>query len=78
MGPKGGVKILCRSDLGDPNMIAKHEKIYNDHVASPFIAVERGYVCQQCKPVAQHLYLHLLCLCMLGNKTVAPPPEKAR
>lgn len=44
MGAKGAVEILYRSELGDPEKIAKRTKDYQDRFANPFVAAERGYI----------------------------------
>ncbi|GAB4234142.1 MAG: acyl-CoA carboxylase subunit beta [Methyloligellaceae bacterium] len=44
MGPKGAAEILYRSELGDPDKIARRIKEYEKRFANPFIAAERGYV----------------------------------
>ncbi|RMF03132.1 MAG: acyl-CoA carboxylase subunit beta [Alphaproteobacteria bacterium] len=44
MGPKGAAEILYRSELGDPDKIARRIKEYEERFANPFIAAERGYI----------------------------------
>ncbi|MFN0263897.1 acyl-CoA carboxylase subunit beta [Tepidamorphus sp. 3E244] len=44
MGPKGAAEILYRSELSDPDKIAKRIKEYETRFANPFIAAERGYI----------------------------------
>jgi len=44
MGAKGATEILYRSELGDPEKIAKRTKEYEDRFANPFIAAERGFI----------------------------------
>ncbi|MTI44155.1 propionyl-CoA carboxylase carboxyltransferase subunit [Roseibium hamelinense] len=44
MGAKGATEILYRSELGDPQKIAKRTKDYEDRFANPFVAAERGYI----------------------------------
>jgi propionyl-CoA carboxylase beta chain len=44
MGAKGAVEIIFRKDLGDPEKIEKHTRMYEERFLSPFIAAERGYI----------------------------------
>jgi propionyl-CoA carboxylase beta chain len=44
MGAKGASEILYRSELGDPDKIAKRTKDYEDRFANPFVAAERGFI----------------------------------
>ncbi|RME16729.1 MAG: acyl-CoA carboxylase subunit beta [Alphaproteobacteria bacterium] len=44
MGAKGAVEILYRSELGDPEKIARRQKDYEDRFANPFVAAERGFI----------------------------------
>lgn len=44
MGAKGAVEILYRSELSDPDVIAKKTKEYEARFANPFIAAERGFI----------------------------------
>ncbi|GAB4348002.1 MAG: acyl-CoA carboxylase subunit beta [Oricola sp.] len=44
MGAKGATEILYRSELGDPDKIARRTKEYEDRFANPFIAAERGFI----------------------------------
>ncbi|TYO84626.1 acyl-CoA carboxylase subunit beta [Oceanicella actignis] len=44
MGAKGAVEILYRSELGDPEKIARRTKEYEDRFANPFVAAERGFI----------------------------------
>jgi propionyl-CoA carboxylase beta chain len=50
MGAKGATEILYRSDLGDPEKIAKHAKDYEDRFANPFVAAEKGFVDEVIRP----------------------------
>ena len=50
MGAKGAVEILYRSELGDPEKIAKRTKDYEDRFANPFVAAERGYIDDVIRP----------------------------
>ena len=44
MGAKGAVEILYRSELGEPEKIAKRVKDYEDRFANPFVAAEKGFI----------------------------------
>jgi len=44
MGAKGAVEIIFRKDLGDPDKIAAHTKMYEDNFANPFVAARKGYI----------------------------------
>lgn len=50
MGAKGAVEILYRSELSDPDKIAKRTKDYEDRFANPFVAAERGYIDDVIRP----------------------------
>ncbi|MGB0497793.1 MAG: acyl-CoA carboxylase subunit beta [Rubricella sp.] len=44
MGAKGATEILYRSELGDPEKIARRTQDYEDRFANPFVAAERGFI----------------------------------
>ena len=44
MGAKGATEILYRSELGDPQKIARRVKDYEERFANPFVAAERGFI----------------------------------
>lgn len=44
MGAKGATEILYRSELGDPEKIAKRTREYEERFANPFVAAERGFI----------------------------------
>ena len=44
MGAKGAVEIIFRTDMNDPEKIAKSTKDYEERFLSPFVAAERGYI----------------------------------
>jgi propionyl-CoA carboxylase beta chain len=44
MGAKGAAEILYRSELKDPDAIARHTQEYEERFANPFVAAERGFV----------------------------------
>jgi len=50
MGAKGATEILYRSELGDPDKIAKRTKDYEDRFANPFVAAERGFIDEVIQP----------------------------
>jgi len=44
MGAKGATEILYRSELGEPEKIARRTKDYEERFANPFVAAERGFI----------------------------------
>ncbi|KHJ53803.1 acyl-CoA carboxylase subunit beta [Aureimonas sp. OT7] len=44
MGAKGAAEILYRSELKDPEAIARRTQEYEERFANPFVAAERGFV----------------------------------
>ncbi|RAP41329.1 methylmalonyl-CoA carboxyltransferase [Rhodovulum viride] len=50
MGAKGATEILYRSELGDPDKIARRTKDYEDRFANPFVAAERGFIDEVIQP----------------------------
>ena len=44
MGAKGAVEIIFRKDIGDPDKIAAHTKMYEDNFANPYVAAKKGYI----------------------------------
>ncbi|MCR9151135.1 MAG: acyl-CoA carboxylase subunit beta [Rhodobacteraceae bacterium] len=50
MGAKGATEILYRSELGDPEKIARRTADYEDRFANPFVAAERGFVDEVIRP----------------------------
>ena len=50
MGAKGATEILYRSELGDPEKIAKRTGDYEDRFANPFVAAERGFIDEVIQP----------------------------
>ncbi len=44
MGAKGATEILYRSELGEPDKIAKRTADYEENFANPFRAAERGFI----------------------------------
>jgi propionyl-CoA carboxylase beta chain len=44
MGAKGAIEILYRSELGDPEKIARRTSEYEERFANPFVAAERGFI----------------------------------
>ena len=44
MGAKGAVEILYRSELDDPEKIAKRTEDYENRFANPFVAAEMGFI----------------------------------
>jgi len=75
MGPKGAAEILFRSELNDPEKIAKRIKEYEDRFANPFVAAERGYIDEVIQPRNTRRRI-CRALNMLRNKTVENPWKK--
>ena len=50
MGAKGAVEILYRSELTEPERIARRTKDYEDRFANPFVAAERGFIDEVIQP----------------------------
>ncbi|MCC0050059.1 MAG: acyl-CoA carboxylase subunit beta [Rhodobiaceae bacterium] len=75
MGPKGAAEILYRSELSDPEKIAKRIKEYETRFANPFIAAERGYIDEVIMPHSTRRRV-ARALDMLRNKTVDRPWRK--
>ena len=75
MGPKGAAEILYRSDLSDPDKIAKRIKEYETRFANPFIAAERGYIDEVIMPHSTRRRV-ARGLDMLRNKSLDRPWRK--
>jgi propionyl-CoA carboxylase beta chain len=75
MGPKGAAEILYRSELGDPEKIAKRIKDYETRFANPFVAAERGYIDEVIMPGTTRKRISRA-LNMLRNKQVENPWKK--
>jgi propionyl-CoA carboxylase beta chain len=75
MGPKGAVEILYRSELPDPEKIARRIKDYQVRFANPFVAAERGYLDEVIMPSATRKRVSRA-LAMLRNKQQANPWKK--
>ncbi|MEJ1161252.1 acyl-CoA carboxylase subunit beta [Prosthecomicrobium sp. N25] len=75
MGAKGAVEILYRSELGDPEKIARRTKEYQDRFANPFVAAERGYIDDVIMPHSTRSRI-ARALRLLRNKQVENPWKK--
>ena len=75
MGPKGAAEILYRSELSDPDRIAKRIKDYEERFANPFIAAERGYIDEVIMPHSTRR-LVARALDMLRSKSLDRPWRK--
>ncbi len=75
MGAKGAVEIIFRSDIGDPDKIAKRTDEYREKFANPFVAANRGFIDDVIKP---HGTRRRICqsLAMLRNKKQDNPWRK--
>jgi propionyl-CoA carboxylase beta chain len=77
MGPKGAAEILYRSELGDPDKIAKRIKDYETRFANPFVAAERGYIDEVIMPGTTRRRV-VRAFEMLKTKKVDAAPAQAR
>ncbi|MEM7044665.1 MAG: acyl-CoA carboxylase subunit beta [Pseudomonadota bacterium] len=75
MGAKGAVEILHRSELGDPDKIAKRTKDYEDRFANPFVAAERGFMDDVIMPHSTRKRI-AAALATLRNKSIENPNKK--
>ena len=75
MGPKGAVEVLYRSELSDPDKIAKRIKEYETRFANPFVAAERGYIDEVIMPHSTRRRV-ARALAMLENKEIPRPWRK--
>ncbi|MEJ8574722.1 acyl-CoA carboxylase subunit beta [Microbaculum marinum] len=75
MGPKGAAEILYRSELGDPEKIARRIDEYTDRFANPFVAAERGYIDEVITPHGTRARV-ARALDMLRNKHLENPWKK--
>ncbi|MET1410845.1 acyl-CoA carboxylase subunit beta [Roseibium sp. HPY-6] len=75
MGAKGAVEILYRSELSDPDKIAKRTKDYEDRFANPFVAAERGYIDDVIRPHSTRRRV-ARALALLRSKQVELPWKK--
>ena len=75
MGAKGAVEIIFRSDIGDPEKIARRTKEYEERFLSPFVAAERGYIDEVIMPHSTRRRI-VRALAMLRSKQVERPRKK--
>jgi len=75
MGAKGAVEILYRSELGEPEKIARRTKDYEDRFANPFVAAERGYIDDVIRPHSTRRRV-AKALALLRSKKVEIPWKK--
>ena len=75
MGAKGAVEILYRSELSEPEKIAKRTKDYEDRFANPFVAAERGFIDDVIMPHSTRKRVGAA-LATLRNKKVENPKKK--
>ncbi|MGE4061518.1 MAG: acyl-CoA carboxylase subunit beta, partial [Sphingomonadales bacterium] len=75
MGAKGAVEIIFRSDIGDPDKIARRTEEYREKFANPFVAANRGFIDDVIKP---HGTRRRICqsLAVLRNKKQDNPWRK--
>ncbi len=75
MGAKGAVEIIFRKDLGNPEKIADHTRMYEERFLSPFVAAERGYIDEVIMPHSTRPRI-ARALRMLRNKSLENPWRK--
>jgi propionyl-CoA carboxylase beta chain len=79
MGAQGAVNILYRKDLAEAAQadVRRKELVteYEDHLANPYIAAERGYVDAVIEPSATRAHV-IRALRTLRNKRKSLPPRK--
>ncbi len=75
MGAKGAVEIIFRSELNDPDAMARRTKEYEDAFANPFIAAQRGFIDEVIMPHSTRRRVSRA-LRMLRNKDVKNPAKK--
>ncbi|MCI4644910.1 MAG: acyl-CoA carboxylase subunit beta [Hyphomonadaceae bacterium] len=75
MGAKGAVEIIFRKDLGDPEKIAEHTKMYEDNFANPYVAARKGYIDDVIRPHSTRKRV-IKALRSLRTKDVKNPPKK--
>jgi propionyl-CoA carboxylase beta chain len=75
MGSKGAAEILHRSELKDPEKIARRIKDYETRFANPFVAAERGFLDEVIMPNSTRRRVSRA-LQMLRTKTLENPWKK--
>jgi propionyl-CoA carboxylase beta chain len=75
MGSKGAVEILYRSELNDPERIARRIRDYEERFANPFVAAERGFLDEVIIPHSTRKRI-ARALAALRHKTLENPWKK--
>ncbi|MBI1262261.1 MAG: methylmalonyl-CoA carboxyltransferase [Rhizobiales bacterium] len=75
MGAKGAVEIIHRADIGDPEKIAHHTKVYEDRFLNPFVAAQRGYIDEVIMPHSTRVRVSRA-LALLRDKQIETPWKK--
>lgn len=75
MGAKGAAEILYRSELGDPEKIARRTAEYEERFANPFKAAERGFIDEVIMPHSSRRRI-ARAFAALRNKRVESPWKK--
>jgi propionyl-CoA carboxylase beta chain len=75
MGSKGAVEILYRSELKDPERIARRILDYEERFANPFVAAERGFLDEVIMPHSTRKRI-ARALSALRHKTLENPWKK--
>ncbi|MGY3439183.1 MULTISPECIES: acyl-CoA carboxylase subunit beta [unclassified Marinovum] len=72
MGAKGATEILYRSELGDPEKIAKRTADYETRFANPFVAAERGFIDEVIMPHSTRKRVSRAFAALRGKKLTNP------
>jgi len=82
MGAQGAVNILYRKELADAEQSGRQEELraeliteYEDHLANPYLAAERGYVDAVIQPHETRTEI-IRSLRLLRSKRETLPPKK--
>ncbi|WP_101067379.1 acyl-CoA carboxylase subunit beta [Roseovarius salinarum] len=75
MGAKGATEILYRSELDDPDKIARRTQDYEDRFANPFVAAERGFIDEVIQPRSTRMRV-ARAFASLRKKKLSSPRKK--
>jgi propionyl-CoA carboxylase beta chain len=82
MGAQGAVNILYRKELADAEQSGRQEELraeliteYEDHLANPYLAAERGYIDAVIQPHETRAEI-IRSLRLLRSKRETLPPKK--
>jgi propionyl-CoA carboxylase beta chain len=72
MGAKGASEILYRSELDDPEKIARRTRDYEKRFANPFVAAERGFIDEVIMPHSSRKRIARAFAALRGKKIETP------